>query len=73
MKLLIDDAHIDAIEKICEFYPVAGVTTNPTILSKIGGNPFDTLKEIREFLGEDKELHVQAVNRNAKFLARILT
>ena len=66
MKLLIDDAHIDAIEKICEFYPVAGVTTNPTILSKIGGNPFDTLKEIREFLGEDKELHVQAVNRNAE-------
>ena len=65
MKLLIDDAHIDEIRKICEFYPVAGVTTNPTILAKIGGNPFDTLKEIRAFLGEDKELHVQAVSRRA--------
>ena len=66
MKLLIDDAHIDAIKNICEFYPVAGVTTNPTILAKIGGNPFDTLKKIRSFLGEDKELHVQAVSRNAE-------
>ena len=65
MKLLIDDAHIDQIKKIYEFYPVAGVTTNPTILSKIGGNPFDTLKEIREFIGEDAQLHVQAVSRRA--------
>ncbi len=65
MKLLIDDAHLDAIKKIYEFYPVAGVTTNPTILSKIGGNPFDTLKEIRKFIGEDAQLHVQAVSRRA--------
>jgi len=65
MKLLIDDAHIDQIKKIYEFYPVAGVTTNPTILSKIGGNPFDTLKEIRDFIGEDAQLHVQAVSRRA--------
>ena len=65
MKLLIDDAHIEQIKKIYEFYPVAGVTTNPTILSKIGGNPFDTLKEIRAFIGEDAQLHVQAVSRRA--------
>jgi len=65
MKLLIDDAHLDEIKKIYEFYPVAGVTTNPTILSKIGGNPFDTLKKIRAFIGEDAQLHVQAVSRTA--------
>ena len=65
MKLLIDDARLDEIKKIYEFYPVAGVTTNPTLLSKIGGNPFDTLKKIREFIGEDAQLHVQAVSRRA--------
>ena len=65
MKLLIDDARLDEIKKIYEFYPVAGVTTNPTILSKIGGNPFDTLKKIRAFIGEDAQLHVQAVSRTA--------
>lgn len=65
MKLLIDDAHIDAIKKVYEFYPVSGVTTNPTILSKVGGNPFDTLRQIREFIGEEADLHVQAVSRRA--------
>lgn len=66
MKLLIDDAHIDAIKKIYDIYPVSGVTTNPTILSKVGGNPFDTLRQIRKFIGEEADLHVQAVSRRAE-------
>ena len=65
MKLLIDDAHIDLIDRGYEFYPLDGVTTNPTILSKIGGNPFDVLREIRQLIGEYDELHVQAVSRVA--------
>ncbi|MCR5833732.1 MAG: fructose-6-phosphate aldolase [Selenomonadaceae bacterium] len=70
MKLLIDDAHIDDIKFIYEYFPVTGVTTNPTILSKIGGNPFDTLRRIREFIGEDAELHVQAVSKTAEDIVR---
>ena len=64
MRLLIDDAHIDLIRIAYDFYPISGVTTNPTILSKIGGNPFDVLREIREYIIDD-QLHVQAVSRNA--------
>ena len=66
MKLLIDDARLDEIKKFYEFFPAAGVTTNPSILSKVGGNPFDTLKKIRAFIGEESDLHVQAVNRRAE-------
>ena len=66
MKFLIDDAHLDKIKKIYSCYPVSGVTTNPTILSKVGGNPFDTLRQIRNFIGEEAELHVQAVSRRAE-------
>ena len=66
MKFLIDDARLDEIKKIYEFFPVSGVTTNPTILSKIGGNPFDTLKKIRDFIGAEADLHVQAVSRRAE-------
>ena len=65
MRLLIDDAHIELIDKAYEFHPIDGVTTNPTILSKIGGNPFDTLKEIRKVIADD-ELHVQAISRKAE-------
>ena len=50
MKLIIDDAHIDLIKKIYEYYPVDGVTTNPSILAKSGRQPFEVLKEIRSFI-----------------------
>lgn len=66
MKLLIDDAHIDLIKKICDYYPVDGVTTNPSILAKSGRQPFEVLKEIRSFIGKDAELHVQVVAKDAE-------
>ena len=65
MKLLIDDANIAKIKEISEFFPVDGVTTNPSILAKSGRPPFEVLSEIREFLG-DKELHVQVISADAE-------
>ncbi len=65
MKLIIDDANIELIKKIYEFYPVDGVTTNPSILAKTGREPFIVLEEIREFIGKDAELHVQVVANDA--------
>ena len=65
MKLLVDDANIEKIKKVYEYYAIDGVTTNPSILAKNGKNPFETLKEIREFIGEDAELHVQVVSKTA--------
>ena len=65
MKLLIDDANIAKIKEISEFFPVDGVTTNPSILAKSGRPPFEVLCEIREFLG-DKELHVQVISADAE-------
>lgn len=65
MKLIIDDAHIELIKRIYEFYPVDGVTTNPSILAKCGRKPYEVLKEIRAFIGGDAELHVQAVSGDA--------
>ena len=70
MKLLIDDAHIDNIRSLYEYYPIDGVTTNPTILSKCGKDPYTVLKEIREFIGPDAELHVQAVSRTAEEMVK---
>lgn len=65
MKLLVDDANIEKIKKVYEYYAIDGVTTNPSILAKNGKNPYETLKEIREFIGEDAELHVQVVSKTA--------
>ena len=65
MKLLIDDANIEKIKKIYEYYAVDGVTTNPSILANEGRNPYEVLKEIRSFIGKDAELHVQVISTNA--------
>lgn len=66
MKLLIDDANIDKIKKIYEFYAIDGVTTNPSILAKTGRNPYEVLTEIRSLLGNNAELHVQVVSNTAE-------
>ncbi len=65
MLYLIDTAYIDAIKKCCEYYPVAGVTTNPTIVSKEHTDFKKLLYSIREIIGEDKMLHVQTTATEA--------
>ena len=66
MKFIIDDADIKKIKEIYEYFPVDGVTTNPSILAKSGRQPFDVLKEIREFIGQEAELHVQVISNTAE-------
>lgn len=65
MKFIIDDANIELIKNIYEYFPVDGVTSNPSILAKTGKNPFEVLREIREFIGKDAELHVQVISNEA--------
>ena len=66
MKLIIDDANVEAIKALYEYYPVDGVTTNPSILAKSGRNPYDVLGEIRGIIGPDAELHVLVISKDAE-------
>ena len=59
MKLILDTANLDDIRYFNTYYPIVGVTTNPTILSREGGDIAAHLKEIRKVIGEEKELHIQ--------------
>ena len=65
MLFLIDTADIKAIKNCCEYYPVAGVTTNPTIVSKEKTDFKNLIYSIREIIGDDKMLHVQATANEA--------
>ena len=60
MKLLIDSADINEIKRLWEYYPIDGVTTNPSILASAKRPPYEVLREIRECIGEG-DLHVQTV------------
>lgn len=66
MKLLIDYAGIDKIKELYEYFPLDGVTTNPTIIAAAGRDPYETLKEIREFIGPDADLHAQVISLKAE-------
>lgn len=70
MKFIIDDANVDKIKEIYEYYPVDGVTTNPSILARSGRNPYDVLKEIRNFIGASADLHVQVVSKKAEDMVK---
>jgi len=65
MKLYIDTANLDAIREGMKYYPLIGVTTNPTLLSREGGDPVETLKAIRAIIGPDRQLHVQVTETDA--------
>ena len=48
MKLFIDTAHVADIEALAPLGIIDGVTTNPSLLAKIAGDPRATLKRICE-------------------------
>lgn len=70
MKLIIDDANVAAIRELYEYYPVGGVTTNPSILAKSGRQPYEVLKEIRSIIGDEAELHAQVISARAEDMIR---
>ncbi len=66
MKYIIDTADLEAIKHINEFYPVDGVTTNPSIIAKEKTDFVKRLKDIRNIIGEDKILCAQTLQTNAE-------
>ena len=60
MKYLLDTANLDEIRELCEYLPVAGVTSNPSIVKKEGAIPFFAhMREIRSIIGNVRPLHIQ--------------
>ncbi len=65
MQYILDTADVEAIRHCNNFYPISGVTTNPTIISKANTDFWKLVKEIRAIIGEDKILMVQTVQTTA--------
>lgn len=65
MMYILDTANIEKIKHCVEYYPVAGVTTNPTIISKEHTYFEKLIKTILDVIGKDKMLHVQVTSNDA--------
>lgn len=66
MKYIIDTGNLEEIKHCNEFYPLDGVTTNPTLVAKEGKEFWSLIKGIRDIIGPEKMLHVQTVQTTAE-------
>lgn len=75
MKLYLDDCNFDTIKKVMDIFPISGITSNPTVLSKAGKPPVEQLRAVREFIGQDMMLMSQVISTTAEGMieeARVL-
>ena len=70
MQLVIDSANIEKIKYLQEYFPIDGVTTNPTIIVKEKKPFLPLLQEIRDIIGNEKELFVQTVGSQAEEMVK---
>ncbi len=66
MQYYVDTANLDAIRHCCKYYPVTGVTTNPTIIAKEQKDFKELICGIREIIGLKRALHVQTTADRAE-------
>ncbi|MBR4949664.1 MAG: fructose-6-phosphate aldolase [Clostridia bacterium] len=59
MIYLLDTADVESIKRCNEFYPIEGVTTNPSIIAKEKKDFWELVEEIRNIIGNDKMFHIQ--------------
>jgi fructose-6-phosphate aldolase 2 len=70
MLYIIDTANLDAIKRCAEYYPIAGVTTNPTIISREKTDFVSLVCKIRDIIGPDKMLHIQTTASDHKEIVK---
>lgn len=70
MMYIIDSADTEKIKRCVEFFPVAGVTTNPTIISKEKADFVQLVKTIRDIIGPERMFHIQTTADTAEDMIR---
>lgn len=71
MDLLLDTADLAEVEHALQYYPIKGITTNPTMLSRLEQtHVLSHLKAIRALIGDERDLHVQLMARDRETMIR---
>lgn len=62
-EMMLDSANIQDLKECVQKWPIAGVTTNPTILKKEGKlDLYKRLQEINHLCAKERSLHIQVVS-----------
>ncbi len=70
MKYILDTANLEDIKHANEFYPICGVTTNPSLVAKEKKDLVELVTSIRNVIGPDKMLHVQTTATKAEDMVK---
>lgn len=71
MELMLDTANLIDIKTYLDIYPISGITSNPSILKKVGHiDIFNHLNQIRKIIGVDRSLHVQVVTSTSEDMVK---
>ncbi|WP_285112450.1 fructose-6-phosphate aldolase [Leclercia adecarboxylata] len=65
MELYLDTANVADVERLAQIFPIAGVTTNPSIIAANGESIWDVLPRLQNVIGPDGILFAQTMSRDA--------
>lgn len=66
MELYLDTANVAEVERLARIFPIAGVTTNPSIVAASKEPIWDVLPRLQNAIGEESTLFAQTMSRDAK-------
>lgn len=66
MELYLDTANVAEVERLARIYPLAGVTTNPSIIAACQQPLQDVLPRLQQAIGPDGTLFAQVMSRTAE-------
>lgn len=71
MEYLLDTANLETIKKFVEYFPITGLTSNPSIVKKEGKIDFFAhMNEIRSIIGQNRTFHIQVTATDVKGMLR---
>ena len=65
MELYLDTANVAEVERLARIYPLAGVTTNPSIVAASKEPLWELLPRLQNAIGEQGTLFAQTMSRDA--------
>lgn len=65
MELYLDTANVAEVERLARIFPLAGVTTNPSIIAASAESVWDVLPRLQKAVGPEAIIFAQTMSRDA--------
>ena len=63
MELYLDTANVAEVERLARIFPIAGVTTNPSIIAASKESIWEVLPRLQKAIGDEGILFAQTMSR----------